>query len=408
MTSYLDHAATTPLRPVAREAWLAASERVGNPSSLHAAGRAARAVVEDARERIAAALGAHPTEVIFTSGATEANNLAIKGGYWARAAADAGARGLVTTAVEHVAALEPARWLAARHGARLVEVGVDADAVVDVEAWAEAMREGDVALASVQWVNNEVGTVQPLAELVETATAVGVPVHCDAVQGIGHAPFSFVASGLATAAVSGHKVGGPVGVGVLLARRGAALVPLTHGGGQERRVRSGTLDAPGAAALAVALEEAVATVDAEAARLATLAARLGEAIIGAAPRAVVHGPAVGSHGGGERALSAHRSGDTPGAARRSAHTPQVVHAIVPGTRSEALLVALDAVGVHASPGSACTAGVIEPSHVVLAMGYAEAEANATVRFSLGWSTTQADVDAAIAALPGAIAAASYP
>lgn len=376
---YLDHAATSPLRPAAREAWLEASQRVGNPSSLHASGRSARGLAEDARERLAAALGAHPTEVIFTSGGTEADNLAILGGFFKRRAADPALTAVVTSAVEHHAALDPARWLAREQGAETLELPVDAHARVEVDALRDALAERAerTALVSVQWVNNEVGTVQPLAEVVEVAASRGIPVHADAVQGIGHLPFDFAASGLATAAASAHKVGGPVGVGVLLARRDAQLAPVSHGGGQERRLRSGTVDAAGAWAFAVALDDALAAREAEAERMSGLVHRLGEAIKGAASGATVHG-------GG------------PGQA------PHILHAIIPGAPGESLLTALDLAGIDASPGAACTAGVIEPSHVVEAMGYGPVLASQTLRLSVGWSTTEADVDAAVVALPAAI------
>ncbi len=372
------------MRPAAREAWIEASARVGNASSLHASGRSARSLLEDARERVAAALGAHPTEVIFMSGGTEADNLAIKGSFWARSDADPARVRVVTTVVEHHAALDPVRWLAAHQGAEGVELPVDDRGVLRIEALAAELdvHAGAVALISTQWVNNEMGAIQPIAEVVALARAHDIPVHSDAVQGIGHLGFDFAASGLATAAVSSHKVGGPVAVGALLARRGAALAPLTHGGGQERRLRSGTVDVAAAWAFAVALDEAVAGgqtvagVQAEAARLAALGDRLTDAIVSLSPGATVHGPRDGA--------------------------PHIVHAIIPGASSEAMLVALDLAGIEVSPGAACTAGVVEPSHVVLAMGRPEEDALSTVRFSLGWTSTDADVDAVIAALPAAL------
>lgn len=382
MRHYLDHAASSPLRPAARSAWLEASERAGNPSSLHGSGRAARAIVEDARERIAAALGAHPTEVIFTSGGTEADNLGIVGAYRARRDADASRATIITSLVEHAAALESARALAVREGARVIELPVDEHAVVSADAVADAIAEAGerAALVSLQWVNNEVGVVQPLDAAVALAAARGVPVHADAVQGVGHLPFDFGASSLASAAVSGHKVGGPVGIGVLLARRDAALAPVLHGGGHERRLRSGTLDAASAWAFATALDEATADLTAERARLELLGARLAAAVRSAAPGAIVHGPGEG-------------------------RAPHVVHAIVPGAPGESLLAALDLAGIEASPGAACAAGVIEPSHVVEAMGHRGALAWQTVRFSLGWSSTAEDVAAVEAALPDALARA---
>ena len=373
------------MRPAAREAWLEASGRIGNASSLHSSGRAVRALVEDAREQVATALGAHPTEVIFTAGATEANNLAIKGLYWARSGANPLFTRVVTSSVEHHAALDPARWLAARQGATLVELPVDGSATVSLAALAEELADhhGAHALVSVQWVNNEVGTIQPLARVAALAQAHGVPVHSDAVQAVGYLPVDFASSGLASLAVSGHKVGGPGGVGALLARRDATLEPVEHGGGQERRVRSGTVDAAGVWAFAVALQEAVQQREGEAERVCELAARLAAGVASAIPDAVVR-------------ASGRSGSDT---------APHIVHAVIPGAPSEALLVGLDLAGIDSSPGAACTAGVVEPSHVVLAMGGPAAEASQTVRFSLGWSSSEADVDAVLAVLPGVVARA---
>lgn len=359
---YLDHAATTPLRPAAREAWLAAAGEPGNPSSVHGAGRRSRAILEDAREQVAALLGAHPTEVIFTSGATEANNLAL-----------ASARGaVVSTAVEHHSVLDPAKAL----GATLV--GVDSDGVVDLDRFSHAL-EG-ARLASVQWVNNEVGTIQPIAEIVAAASAAGVPAHSDAVQAVGHVPIDFAASGLAMMSVSAHKVGGPVGIGALLARRDVRLEPLARGGGQQRG-RSGTLDAAGASAFSAALAEAVGStqsLDAEAARLADLREALIEGISAIEGARVTGGASV---------------------------SPHIVNVILPGTRAESVLFGLDQAGIEVSSGSACTAGVVDASHVLLAMGEDATLASAAIRVSTGWTTTRADVDALLAALPRIVEAA---
>lgn len=383
MRHYLDHAATSPLRPAAREAWVRASESIGNPASLHTSGRAARGVVEDARERIAAALGAHPTEVVLTSGGTEADNIGVTGAFWARRDAQPNHTVILTSAVEHHAALDPARWLARHHGARSVEIGVDAHGALNLEALADAVAANAraVAVASFQWVNNEIGSVQPLEAVVDLAQRYGIPVHADAVQGIGHLPFDFAASGLASAAISAHKVGGPVGIGALVARRDAQLAPVVHGGGQERRLRSGTVDAPSAAAFAVALDEAMSEREAEATRLAAWGQRLERAVLAAAPDAIVHGPS------------------------RSSSAPHIVHAIIPGAPGEALLTALDLAGIDASPGAACTAGVIEPSHVVEAMGYDAAAASQTLRLSIGWTTAEEDIVALENALGPAVSAA---
>ncbi|WP_084073901.1 cysteine desulfurase family protein [Demequina sp. NBRC 110052] len=371
---YLDHAATSPLRPAAREAWLAAADAVGNPSALHGDGRRRRALVEDSRERIAAALGADAAEVILLSGGTEADNMALKGLWWGRG----GTGRIVTTSVEHHAALDPARWLVDREGAEVVERGVDAWGRVDVDEFAASLP--GATLASAMWVNNEVGAIQPVRELAAAATAAGVPIHCDAVQAVGYENVDFAASGVTTMAVSAHKIGGPVGVGALLARRAAPLSPLLHGGGQERKVRSGTVDAAGAAAFAAALEDAVAARASERERIARLASRLVVGVRAAVPDAVVRGS--------EDGYAAH-----------------IVHAVIPGASSEAMLMLFDAAGVAVSSGSACTAGVVERSHVLLAMGHTPEESRSAVRFSLGWSSTDADVDAALAAVPDAVARA---
>lgn len=386
---YLDHAATSPLRPAARDAWLAASDEGGNPSSLHASGRRARARLEDARESIAAALGAHPTEVIFTSGATEANNLAIKGGVWAATDTDRGRRSLITTQVEHHAALDPARWLGADGQASVIELPVDAAGRLDLEALASALSAPgpQAALVSVQWVNNEVGTVQPIADVVALAADAGVPVHADAAQALAYEAIDFGASGLATMAISAHKIGGPVGVGALCARRDASLTPLTHGGGQGRKVRSGTLDVAGAVAFAAALREAASAREEERVRLGELALRLIEGVLASCPEAIVNGPVR----------------HAPEAA--NARAPHIAHFTFPGANADSLLFGLDSHGIDASQGSACTAGVVQASHVLLAMGRSEADATATVRFSLGWSSTETDVDAVLAALPDAVARA---
>ena len=353
---YLDHAATTPIRASARTAWLEASEQVGNPSSLHGAGRHARAIVEDARESVAASLGAHPTEVIFTSGATEANNLAL-----------ASAHGpIVTTAAEHHSVLDPAKALGA------VLVGVNANGIVDLAALTlEVPRAG---LISIHWVNNETGAVQPVAQVVALAADAGVPVHSDAVQAVGHLDVGFAGSGLALMSVSAHKVGGPIGVGALLARRDISLTPLALGGGQQRG-RSGTLDAPGAAAFAVALAEAVAERTGERERLAGLKARLVETL-------------------GHEVTSA-----------RATTSPHIVHLVIPGASAEAMLAALDLRGIEVSSGSACTAGIVDASHVLIAMGRSVEDAASALRISLGRTTTEADVDALNAALPDVVARA---
>jgi cysteine desulfurase len=381
---YLDHAATTPLFAAAREAYLEELGHTGNPNSLHGSGRRARAVVEDAREALALALGATAAEVVFTSGGTESDNLAIKGLWWSRTAEDPRRTRVVTTAIEHHAGLDPAGWLAANCGATAVVLPVDRQGIVSVEALADevAAHAEEIALISVMWANNEVGSLQPIAEVTAIAATRGIPVHSDAVQAIGHVPFDFAASGLATAAVSAHKFGGPVGVGALLARKDVALTPLFHGGGQERKVRSGTLNAAGARAMAVASTRAVDAIASEAIRLGSLQSDLIARVRELAPDAVLSGP-------------------EPGALR----LPGNAHFVFPGCAAEALMYVLDSRGVEASNGSACTAGVAQASHVLLAMGRTRDEAASTMRFSLGHTSSPQDIAALLDHLPDAIAMA---
>ncbi len=381
MTTYLDHAATTPVRPEAADAYARALQVAGNPSSLHAAGRAARRVLEEARESIAADLGADPAEVILTAGGTEADNLAVQG-IW-RAGARAGRPGLVTSAVEHHAVLETAHHLAEHEGAQVHELGVDADGVAGTEELAELLdAEGDrTALVSVMWANNEVGTLQPVQQVAVLAREHGVPVHSDAVQAVGQVPVDFTASGLDALSFSGHKLGAPIGIGGLLARRGLDLVPVQHGGGQERAVRSGTLPAASFAALAAAVHAAVGDLAAEAARRARLRDRLITGVLAAVPDAQLRG--------------------APGEGR----LPGNAHFTFAGADADALLFTLDAAGVCASSGSACQAGVQQPSHVLLAMGADDGAARSAVRLTLGWSSSEADVDALLVALPEAVARA---
>jgi len=369
---YLDHAATTPMLPAALAAMTEELGHVGNPSSLHNAGRRARRVVEESREQIAEAIGARPSEVIFTSGGTEADNLAVKGLYWARRDADPRRRRVLATPVEHHAVLDSVGWLASHEQAEAVWLPVDTDAVVHPEVLMDAITADPdgVALATVMWVNNEVGTVQPIAELAGIAREYGIPFHTDAVQAAGQLPVDFAASGVDALTITGHKIGGPVGVGALLLARGVRPVPVLHGGGQESEVRSGTLDAPAIRAFAVAVGETVARRDDEAARLAKLTDVLIAQVLAAVPDAILNGAPPGP-------------GRLPGNA----------HFSFPGCEGDALLMLLDARGIACSTGSACTAGVAQPSHVLLAMGTDEARARGSLRFSLGHTSTQPDVDA---------------
>lgn len=381
---YLDHAATTPMFAAAIEAYVDELGHSGNPSALHRSGRLARAVVEDAREAIASTLGAAPAEVVFTSGGTEADNLAIKGMWWSRTGEDPRRTRVVTTAVEHHAGLKSVRWIAAELGATAIVLPVDREGIVNMDALREevAAHGDEIALISVMWANNEVGAVEPVDEVVAVASARGIPVHSDAVQAIGHVPFDFGRSGLATAAVSAHKFGGPVGVGALLARKNVDLTPLAHGGGQERKVRSGTLNAAGVRAMSVAAVEAVGSVLSESSRLADLQRDLITGVRALVPDAVLSGP-------------------EPGRGR----LPGIAHFVFPGCAAEAMMYVLDSRGVEASNGSACTAGVAQAGHVLLAMGRTPSEAASTMRFSLGHTSSREDVAALLEHLPEAIAKA---
>ncbi|WP_248958116.1 cysteine desulfurase family protein [Sphaerisporangium perillae] len=366
--AYLDHAATTPMLPEAVEAMTAQLVRVGNASSLHAAGRRTRRVVEESRETIAGALGARPSEVVFTSGGTEADNLAIKGLFWARQAS-CGADRILISAVEHHAALDPAHWLADRQGASVEPLDVDEYGRVHPDTLRAAIEKAPdrVALVSVMWANNEVGTIQPIPELAALAREYGIPFHSDAVQAVGQLPVSFSGSGVEAMTLSGHKVGGPMGVGALLLARGVDPVPVLHGGGQERDVRSGTLDAPAIAGFAAAVRTAVERQEENAARLRALRDQLIARMREAVPDVVLNG---------------HPDDRLPGNA----------HFSFPGCEGDALLMLLDAKGVECSTGSACSAGVAQPSHVLLAMGADAVRARGSLRFTLGHTSTEADID----------------
>ncbi len=384
MTAYLDHAATTPMLPAAIEAFCDKAAIVGNPSSLHTAGRVARAVVEESRERIAHALGARPSEVVFTSGGTEADNLAVKGTYAARRAADPRRTRIVTSGFEHHAVLDPVEYLVEAQGASVTWLEPDRNGHVHVADLAAAIAEepDSVALVSVMWANNEVGTVQPVAALAALAREHGIPFHTDAVQALPSLPVDFASSGADLLTLTGHKIGGPIGVGALLARRDAALVPLAHGGGQERQVRSGTLDTPAIAALAVAVEHTVEHRELESKRVGLLRDRLVEGALDLGLGITVSGSWA--------------PGDN------SSRVAGNAHLLIRGCEGDSLLYLLDAAGVECSTGSACQAGVPQPSHVLLAMGYTEAEARGALRLTLGHTSTQEDVDAALAALPGVV------
>ncbi len=376
--AYLDHAATTPMLPEALDAYVATAREVGNASSLHGPGRCARRRVEESRERIAAVLGARPSEVVFTGGGTESDNLALKGIYWSRRTERR--RRVLAGAVEHHAVTDAVQWLADHEGGEITWLPVDGTGRVLPEAFAEALDD-DVAVASVMWANNEVGTVQPVAELAALAAARGVPLHTDAIQAVGQVPVDYAASGAAALTITGHKLGGPVGIGALLLGRDVPCTPLLHGGGQERDVRSGTLDVPAITAFAVAVEHAVKHQEQHAQRLAALRDELIARVRAAVPDAVLNGADPAEPG---------------------ARLPGNAHFGFPGCEGDALLLLLDAQDIAVSTGSACSAGVAQPSHVLLAMGADPAAARSSLRFTLGHTSTPADLDALLTALPAAV------
>lgn len=384
---YFDHAATTPMSASALAAMTQELSRTGNPSSLHGAGRRAHRVVEESRERLAAAAGAHSSEVIFTSGGTESDNLAIKGLFWARAAEVPGRRRILCSTIEHHAVLDAVEWLAAHENAEITWIDVDSTGRIRLDQWAaEIARDpSSIALATVMWANNEVGTVQPVAEAVSLAATHGIPVHSDAVQAFTAVPVAFRDSGLATLAISGHKIGGPVGIGALLVRRDIVLTAVQHGGGHERALRSGTLNTAAVAAFAAAAHDGATGLPGESERLAGLRDDLIAGVRAAVPGAVLSGPEDPSHAG--------------------LRLPGNAHFTFPGCEGDSLLFVLDMLGVQSSTGSACTAGVPRPSHVLLAMGYPEEAARGAQRFTIGHTTTAADVDQLVASLPEAHARA---
>jgi cysteine desulfurase len=378
-STYLDHAATTPMVPEAVEAMCQRLSVVGNPSSLHASGRAARRVVEEARESLAQSVGARPSEIVFTGGGTEADNLAVKGLYWARRAEDPRRRRILASAVEHHAVMDSVLWLAEHEQAQVDWLPVDATGRVHPETLEAAVADdpASVAMVSVMWANNEVGTVQPIAELVEVAHGHGIPVHSDAVQAFGQLPVDFAASGLDAMTVTGHKIGGPMGVGTLVLSRTLTLTPVQHGGGQERDVRSGTLDTPAIVGFATAAELAVKRQPERAEELARLRDDLVARVRDVVPDVVL---------GGDHDL------------RLGHRLPGNAHFSFAGCEGDALLLLLDARGIECSTGSACSSGVPQPSHVLIAMGVPENLARGSLRFSFGHTSTAADVDAVVEAI----------
>ena len=374
---YLDHAATTPMLPAAVEAMTRQLTGVGNASSLHASGRSARRVVEESRETIAGVIGARPADVVFTSGGTESDNLALKGIFWARRDQDPRRTRILSTSIEHHAVLDPLLWLGTHDHADVELLPVSGEGVLEIETLRESIARdpGSVALVSIMWANNEVGSLQPLDEVVAIAAEHRIPVHTDAVQALGQVPVDFAASGVDALTFTGHKVGGPYGVGALVVRRDLAVSALVHGGGQERDIRSGTLDVPAIAGLAAAVEASVKAQEEHAVRIAALRDELVRRVTEVVPDAHLHGAPMGP-------------GRLPGNA----------HLGFPGCEGDSMLMLLDARGIECSTGSACSAGVPQPSHVLLAMGCDADQARHSLRFSLGHTTVVSDIDALVEAI----------
>ena len=371
-TAYLDNAATTAMVP---EAVLAMSQQlgiVGNASSLHAAGRSARKVVEESREAIADAVGASPSEVIFTASGTEANNLALKGFYWHRLAE--GRNVIASSPIEHHAILDPLEWLVEHENAKWLELDVNQDGQVKLlEAKNKIEAAADsISLISVMHSNNEVGSVQSVSEIAAIAAELNLPIHTDAVQSFGKIPLSFKDLNVTAMSLSAHKIGGPLGIGALVLKKGLDLTPVLHGGGQERDLRSGTLDTPAIAGFAAAATLAIAELSAGAARVSKLRDRLISGVISKVENVSVNGA--------------------------TDHLPGIAHFTFEGAEGDALLLLLDAQGVQCSTGSACSAGVPRPSHVLLAMGMNDKRAKSSLRFSIGPSTTEADIDLVISVI----------
>ncbi|CAB4539278.1 unannotated protein [freshwater metagenome] len=375
MSIYLDHAATVPMVDEAVQALTAQMRIVGNASSLHSDGRAVRKAVEDARMSLADVVGCEPSEIIFTGTGTEADNLAIKGFYWKAVAANPTRTTILSSAIEHHAVKDPIEWLVDHEGATSVEIPVLRNGVIDIDFVRDyiAANKSAIALISVMHSNNEIGSLQPIREIVDIAG--DIPVHTDAVQSLGKVDFNFAALGATAATISSHKVGGPLGVAALILKRGLDITPVTHGGGQERDVRSGTFNAPSIVAFAAAARAALSKRDSQSSRIAALRDSAAARILQAIPDATINGVAG---------------------------LPGILNISFPDTESEALLLLLDSEGISASAGSACSAGVSRPSHVLLALGRTEEEAMSSLRFSLGSTTTQAEIDRLVEILPSVV------
>ena len=378
MPVYLDHAATSPIRPSVLAHYSKALSLVGNPASVHSFGQSARQMLEEARETIAKSIGCDRNEVIFTSGGTESDNLAVKGIYWNRVSQDPRRNLIISSTAEHAAVLDAVNWLVAEQGARAHFLSMDEQGVLDLDELAKVLSEhsDEIALISLMWANNEIGVVHPIGKITELANAYSIPVHSDAIAALGHVPVNFSQSGLSALTITGHKVGSPVGIGALILARSQKLTPVVHGGGQERNLRSGTPDAAAASALALAVKEAVEEQPELQKLHAELSSRLITGVREVAPEVKVS----------------------------SEHAPRLsnnVHFRFPGCLGDSLLFLMDVNGVSISTGSACSAGVSSPSHVLLSLGANTDEAMGTMRITFGHNSTHADVDAFLDAFPKA-------
>ena len=364
MPIYFDHAATTPISEVAISALNNQIKKLGNASSLHSAGRSVRKDLESAREEIAKAIDCAPSEVIFTATGTEANNLAIKGLYWK--AAKSNRNVIITSTFEHHAVMDPIAWLGEHENAEVVSINVDRNGFILIDELAQALKEhqGKVAFISIMHSNNEVGTIQDIAKIVKIAG--DIPVHADCVQSFGKVELSFKDLGLTAATISAHKVGGPLGVAALILKRGLDIEPILHGGGQERDIRSGTFNAPSIVSFAAAAKESVAAIADRDKKVRALKSELIQTVKKNVSDAWVNGDQINC-------------------------LPGITSITFPKTDSEGLLLLLDSEGIACSTGSACSAGVQRPSHVLLAMGLTEDETTSTLRFSVSHSNTVTEI-----------------
>jgi len=376
MPVYLDHAATSPIRPRVLEHYTRALRQIGNPASVHSFGQTSRQLLEEARESLARSLDCDRNEIVFTSGGTESDNLAVKGLYWQRHAIDRNRTLIITSSAEHVAVLDSVNWLVAEQGAEAHFLSMDQNGVLDLEEFARVLEErsDQIALVSLMWANNEIGVVHPIKEITELANRYAIPIHSDAIAALGHVPVSFSDSGLTAMSITGHKLGSPVGVGALIISRGQKLTPVAHGGGQERNMRSGSPDAAAASAFALAVQDAVS----EQVRLASMHTKFSEQII-AAVRQVAPDAKLSSE--------------------NTQRLPNNVHFRFPGCLGDSLLFLMDLNGVSISTGSACAAGVSSPSHVVLSIGADSDEAMGTMRITLGHNSTESDIDKFLEVFP---------